>query len=76
MAALTADSGALILYDFHSEKRTKLASAGSISDLNWTRQSDAIYFEDSLPPAGPGIFRPRLRDRGVGEVASLRHEPP
>jgi Tol biopolymer transport system component len=76
VAALTADSRALVLYDFRTEKWIKLASAGSISDLNWTRQSEAIYFEDSLPPGGPGIFRLRLRNRRLERVASLRREPP
>ena len=76
VAPLTADSRALILCDFHAEKRTKLASASSISDLNWTRQSDAICFADVLPPGGPGIFRLGLRGRCVENVASLRREPP
>ena len=69
-------SWALMVYDFHTEKWTRLASASSVSDLNWTRQSDANCFEDVLAPGGPGTFRLQPGDRRLEKVASLRREPP
>ena len=75
-AALTADSRELRVYDFHSRKWTRLTSASSISDLNWSHQGDAIYFEDSLAPEGAAIFRVHLRDQRVEKIAGLNREPP
>jgi Tol biopolymer transport system component len=76
LAALTADSQTLMVFDFSGERWEKVATAGSISDLNWSRNSQWIYFEDRIPPNGPAVFRVRLRDRRVERVASLRREPP
>jgi Tol biopolymer transport system component len=76
MAALTADSRTLMVFDFHRQRWEKMATATSISDLNWSRDSAWIYFEDSIPPDGPAVFRVRLQDRHAELVASLKHDPP
>lgn len=71
IAALTEDSRSLMVFDFATGKWVQLASASSISDLNWSRKGEAIYFEDPIAPGGPAIFRVRLHDREVEQVASL-----
>ncbi|MGA3326145.1 MAG: hypothetical protein ABSF45_16870 [Terriglobia bacterium] len=76
MAALTADPRTLMVFDFHQQRWQKVATAGSISDLNWSHDSVWIYFEDRMPPNGPAIFRVRLQDRRRELVASLKGEPP
>jgi Tol biopolymer transport system component len=76
LAALTADSRSLLVFDFSRARWEKVATAGSISDLNWSRNGDWIYFEDRIPPQGPAVFRVRLGDRRVELVASLKREPP
>lgn len=76
LAALTADSRSLMVFEFHRSQWQKVVTAGNISDLNWSRDSGVIYFEERLPPQGPAIFRVRLRDRRVEHIASLNREPP
>ncbi len=79
-AALTADSRSIMLYDFKMQAWSKLApnrygtglaSAGVIRDLNWSKKSDALYFLDSSPPAGPGVFRVAVRHGRVKKIANL-----
>jgi Tol biopolymer transport system component len=76
IAALTRDSKGLMVYDLQSGRWRKLATAGSISDLNWSHNSEWVYFKDHIPPDGPAIFRVRLRDSKVEEVASLTGSTP
>ena len=76
MAALTADSKVLKVYDFRTEEWRAVASAGRISDLNWSHKGDVIYFEDILSPAGPAIYRVWLRNSKVEKVANLTANTP
>jgi dipeptidyl aminopeptidase/acylaminoacyl peptidase len=71
LAALTADSRALMVFDFRTQQWEKTAAAGQITDLNWSHDSEWIYFEDFLPPNGPAIFRVRVGDQHVGEPSEL-----
>jgi Tol biopolymer transport system component len=75
VAALTADSRTLMVFDFSRERWEKIVTAGGVSDLNWSRNSEWIYFEDRIPPSGPAIFRVRLHDRRVEQIASLKRAP-
>jgi Tol biopolymer transport system component len=76
MAAITADSQTLMVFDFHTQHWQAVATGAQITDLNWSYKKDQIYFTDLLPPRGPAIFRVTLRDRSVEEVASLKGKPP
>lgn len=72
IAALTADSQALMVFSFATREWAKLASAGRITDLNWSRKGNAIYFEDTMAPEGPGLYRVSLPEGKLERVVSLK----
>ncbi len=62
MAALTADSRTVMVFNFRSHAWRKLAVAGFITDLNWSSDSAYIYLMDAPTPDGAAIVRVRVRD--------------
>jgi Tol biopolymer transport system component len=61
----------LMLYDFSTEKWTKLAD-GSPSYPNWSRDGRYVYF-DNLSSTAPVLLRVRISDGTVEEVAGLKN---
>ena len=68
MAAITTDAKTLKVFDFATSQWKEVASASSISDLNWNHKGDAVYFLDIQSANGPVICRVRLQDRKVEKV--------
>jgi len=69
IAALTADrSQTLMLFDIETQKWVELAN--SVAYPNWSRDGSYIYF---LGPytSEPALFRVRISDRKVEELATL-----
>ena len=69
MAALSADTSSLHLFDFQTEKWTELAK-GTIGGFpNWSRDGQYIYvFSDG----GTRVIRVRITDQQVEGVANLK----
>ena len=65
-----------MVFDLRRHQWESFAKAGRTNDLDWSRNSDQLYFLDLLSPNGAAIFRVRIEGRRVEQVASLRGEPP
>lgn len=76
MAALTTDAKTLKVFDFHTVHWQEVASAGSISDLNWSHKGDAVYFMDVLTPSSPTVYRVRLQSGKMEKVTTLTGSDP
>ncbi len=72
IAAISADSQRLLVFDFRSQTWTELAES-NIGYQTWSRDSEYLYF-DTLR-ADPAFFRVRVRDRKVERLVSLRNVP-
>ena len=71
VAAKTADQAKLMLYDFRTEKWTKLAETTvTVGYPSWSRDGRYIYF-DIGSATSPVFVRVRISDGKVEEVASL-----
>jgi eukaryotic-like serine/threonine-protein kinase len=69
IAAMTADSSKLMLFDFQSQQWTQIGS-GTLSWLNWSRDGQFVYLKDST---GKGsVQRIRVADRKVDRVVDLK----
>jgi len=76
IAALTADSQSLMLFDFSTQKWVKLLTFPLIRDITWSRREEAIFLTHAVPSQGEAsICRLRLSDRKVEEVVSLQGRP-
>jgi Tol biopolymer transport system component len=76
IAALTADSQSLMLFDFSTQKWVKLLTFPLIRDITWSRRKDAIFL--THVPASQGklsISRLRVWDGKLEEVVSLQGGP-
>ena len=69
IAALSADSKNLLLFDFQTQKWTALAS-GSLGWLNWSHDGKYVYVLDSR--ANNAVVRIRVADHAVEQVADLK----
>lgn len=70
LAAMTANSGAILLFDFQTQKWTELAR-GTFGWLEWSRDGQHIYMKDF---AGKGaVARIRISDHKLEHVASLNN---
>ena len=69
IAAMTADSSKLMLFDFESLKWTEIGN-GTLSWLNWSRDGQYLYLMDST---GKGaVERIRVADHKVDRVVDLK----
>ena len=68
IAALSHDSGKLILYNFRTQKQTEQPTE-PINYFTWSRDSGFVYF-DTLG-TDPAFFRVRIRDRKIERVVNL-----
>jgi len=68
IAALTADSRTLMLYDVETQKWVELAKRAAYP--NWSRDGRFVYFHDPFR-SEPALFRVRISDRKVEELATL-----
>ena len=72
VAALTSNRQHLMLFDFRTQQWSELAQAGGIGDLQWSFQSDSVYYNEVSPSHGsPAVLRARIKDRRVEYVAGL-----
>jgi Tol biopolymer transport system component len=73
IAAMPNDLRRLLVYNLSADKWTDLGANFLIVFPQWSRDSQAIYFE-GFPKGQPAaIFRVRLSDHRVEQVASLAH---
>ncbi|MGI8959948.1 MAG: protein kinase domain-containing protein [Bryobacteraceae bacterium] len=72
IAALSADTRALFLFDFASEKWTELAKS-DFGYPTWSRDSKYIYFDSLGKDAA--FNRVRIRDRKMERIVSLANMP-
>jgi Tol biopolymer transport system component/DNA-binding winged helix-turn-helix (wHTH) protein len=69
VAALTADTSSLHLFNFQSEKWTELARGTTGGFPSWSKDGQYIYvFGDNIT----GVIRVRISDRRVERVADLK----
>ena len=69
IAAMTADSSKLMLFDFQSQRWTEIGT-GTLSWLNWSRDGQFIYLKDAT---GKGsVERIRVSDHRVDRVVDLK----
>ena len=70
--ALSRDGDRLMLFDFKRRISTELAEF-SIGWPEWSRDGEYIYSDGTLPGHGsPGIYRIRISDHKLEELASLK----
>jgi Tol biopolymer transport system component len=76
IAALTADSQSLMLFDFSTRKWAKLLTVSFIADITWSRREESIFLAYSVPSGEEfSISRLRLWDRTLEEVVRLPGRP-
>ena len=68
IVAQTSDGETLMLFDFQTQKWTKLAK-DTLGWLNWSENGDYIYFFHFGAPSA--VFRLRMSDRQIEPVAPL-----
>ena len=69
IAAMTADSSKVMLFDFQTQKWTEIGS-GTFSWLNWSRDGQYVYLKDST---GKGsVDRIRVSDHKVERIVDLK----
>jgi len=74
VAALTADSQSLMLFDSLTRKWFKLLTGSFIGDIIWSRREESIFLAYATSSGGDStISRLRLRDRKLEQVVCL-HE--
>lgn len=70
VSAFSADSKTLLLFDFRTEKWSKLAE-GSLSWLNWSHDSQHVYVLDFR--GKDAVVRIRVADQKTEQVADLKN---
>jgi len=70
LAALTANSSKLMLFDFRTGKWQELIRV-SVSYLSWSRDSKHIYFDNYLENEH-GFYRVSVADRRLEQLVNLR----
>lgn len=70
VSAFSADSKTLLLFDFRTEKWSKLAE-GSLSWLNWSHDSHYVYVLDFR--GKDAVVRIRVTDQKTEQVADLKN---
>jgi serine/threonine protein kinase/Tol biopolymer transport system component len=72
IVAMPSDSLSLVLFDFQTQKWSKLAK-GRAGFPNWSRDGQYVYFLRWLD--NPAVLRVRITDRKVEQVSDLRNLP-
>jgi Tol biopolymer transport system component len=67
--AMSAESQKLMLYDFKTQRWSELAT-GSVAFPSWSRDGNFVYF-DSLVGTNPGIYRVRINNQKVEQIAPM-----
>jgi serine/threonine protein kinase/Tol biopolymer transport system component len=70
ISAFSADSKTLLLFDFHNQKWTELAT-GSLSWLNWSHNSQYVYVLDFR--GKDAVVKIRISDRKTEQVVDLKN---
>jgi len=69
ISAFSADSKTLLVFDFHTQKWTDLAT-GSLSWLNWSHDSKYVYVLDFR--GKNAVVRIRISDKRIEQIADMR----
>jgi serine/threonine protein kinase len=70
LAATTVLGDTLLLFDFATQKWSDLAKT-TVGDLLWSSDSKFIYFDNGYS-SQPAVYRIRLADRKVEQIANLQ----
>jgi Tol biopolymer transport system component len=70
LASTTLTGDKLLLFDFSAQKWSELVNT-TVGALNWSADSKSIYFDNGFS-AEQGVYRVRLADRKVEQIASLK----
>ncbi|HEV2493706.1 MAG TPA: winged helix-turn-helix domain-containing protein [Terriglobia bacterium] len=70
LAAVAQDTGKMLLFDFKTRKWTNLVNV-PVGYPTWSRDSRYIYF-DSYSDDRPALYRLRISDRALEQVANLK----
>ena len=73
IAAMPNDARRLLVYDLSADKWSDLGVNFYIAYPQWSRDGQAIYFEGNPSGQPTAIFRVRLSDHRMEQVASLAH---
>ncbi len=71
--AATTNRGRMMVYDMTTGKWSDLGGISVVNYNQWSRDSQAIYFESPIKGKGGAIFRVRLSDHRLEQVVSLEH---
>jgi Tol biopolymer transport system component/DNA-binding winged helix-turn-helix (wHTH) protein len=71
IAALTADSSKVVLFDFTTRQWTDLAAMTIVGYHSWSHNGQYLCF-DSVLNDDPAFFRVRISDRKLERVANLK----
>jgi eukaryotic-like serine/threonine-protein kinase len=69
IVAQTSDGETLMLFDFQTQKWTKLAKGAQVGWQEWSKKGDYVYLFRILAPGA--LFRLRLSDQKIEQVAAL-----
>jgi serine/threonine protein kinase len=72
VAALSAASDKLMLYDFRTRRWTVVLSIKNISNANWSHDDRYIFF-DTLGVDDPAVYRVAVASRKLEQLASLKN---
>jgi hypothetical protein len=72
VVAQSEEGSRLILLDLTTHKTVQLASADQAGWPEWSRDSKYVFFFNWRFDEGQGIFRVRVSDRHLEEIASLK----
>jgi serine/threonine protein kinase/Tol biopolymer transport system component len=70
LAATTVLGDTLLLFDFVTQKWSDLAKT-TVGDLLWSSDSKFVYFDNGYS-SQPAVYRIRLADHKVGQIANLQ----
>ncbi len=72
LAAVTQDSKKLNIYDFSLQKWQEFTPASGAGMPAWSADSHYVYFDNGLV-TDPAIFRLRISDQKIEQVANLKN---
>ncbi|HET9179414.1 MAG TPA: hypothetical protein VFQ24_13740, partial [Terriglobia bacterium] len=72
VAATTIDMKRLMLFDFTTQKWSELTALAQQAWLEWSRDSQHVFFWGQTADGEPGIYRVGISNHKVDEIVSLK----